>query len=253
MIPTLLVAMTGVACIFLPPASDSKLNMAISVVLTYIFLQALVADLSPKAPTSPLFAKYILCSLLLAAFHVVACGLVWNLCTLPSRPHRCFRFLFVCQSPLLYFNSLVHFSRASHSEADCPKDTAFPDANQNEAPNKTLDNSTLTSLKLDNSTEELRAASAGCSNVSAVPALNPDSTPKLTSQKLDPECMVTSWPMLALAINRLISILYLLGNVTFYLLYLHPIVHRLIDTHHDPINYFDVQQREQLEDWDYVK
>lgn len=73
--------------------------MAVTVVLTYIFLQALVADLTPKAPASPLFGKYILSSLLLAAFYVVACGLIWKLSTRNAPPPRCLNFLAFCQSP----------------------------------------------------------------------------------------------------------------------------------------------------------
>ena len=50
----LLVAFTGIASVFIPSRTDSKLNVPITVVLTFIFLQALVAAMSPKTPTSPL-------------------------------------------------------------------------------------------------------------------------------------------------------------------------------------------------------
>ena len=89
--------------------------MAVTVVLTYIFLQALVAELTPKAPTSPLFGKYILSSLLLAAFYVVACGLILKLSTLNSPPPRCLNFLAFCQSPAGIFQCLrsLNFSQRS--------------------------------------------------------------------------------------------------------------------------------------------
>ena len=116
-LPTLLVAVTGLACIFLPSASDSKLNMAVTVVLTYIFLQALVADLTPKAPTSPLFGKYILSSLLLAAFYVVACGLIWQLSTRNSPPPRCLHFLAFFQSPAGLFCHCLKSLNFSHQRS----------------------------------------------------------------------------------------------------------------------------------------
>ena len=53
----LLVAFTGIASVFIPAQTDSKLNMLITVVLTFIFLQALVASMSPKTASSPIVRK----------------------------------------------------------------------------------------------------------------------------------------------------------------------------------------------------
>ena len=53
-VPVLLVAFTGIASVFIPTQTDSKLNVPITVVLTFIFLQALVASMSPKTPISPI-------------------------------------------------------------------------------------------------------------------------------------------------------------------------------------------------------
>lgn len=53
-VPMLLVAFTGIASVFIPTQTDSKLNVPITVVLTFIFLQAMVASMSPKTPTSPI-------------------------------------------------------------------------------------------------------------------------------------------------------------------------------------------------------
>ena len=83
-------------------------------------------------------------------------------------------------------------------------------------------------------------------NSKALFALNPVGKRKIAEPKY-PEA---SWQLLALVLNRLISTLYLIGNVMVYIIYLHPIVHRLIDEHHEPINYFDAPQSEYFEDWE---
>ena len=83
-------------------------------------------------------------------------------------------------------------------------------------------------------------------NLKALFARNPVGKKEIAQPKY-PEA---SWQLLALVLNRLISTLYLVGNVMFYIIYLHPIVHRLIDEHHEPINYFDAPQSEYFENWE---
>ena len=54
LVPMLLVTLTGIASVFIPFQSESRLNMALTILLTYIFLQTLVASMSPKSASSPI-------------------------------------------------------------------------------------------------------------------------------------------------------------------------------------------------------
>ena len=52
-VPILLVTIAGISTVLLPLKSKSKLSMAVTVVLTFIFMQTLVAAMIPKTPTTP--------------------------------------------------------------------------------------------------------------------------------------------------------------------------------------------------------
>ena len=69
-VPILLVTVAGISSVFLPLKSDSKLNMAVTVVLTFIFLQTLVAAMIPKTPTTPKVRDTFCRSYSMAFFHM---------------------------------------------------------------------------------------------------------------------------------------------------------------------------------------
>ena len=50
----LLVTFTGIASVFIPAHLDKRLDMALTVVLTFIILQAIVASMFPKTPSPPI-------------------------------------------------------------------------------------------------------------------------------------------------------------------------------------------------------
>lgn len=58
-VPMLLVSFTGIASVFIPMKTDSKLEVPITVVLTFIFLQTNVASMCPKTPTSPIVSTVL--------------------------------------------------------------------------------------------------------------------------------------------------------------------------------------------------
>lgn len=52
-VPILLVTFTGLVSVLIPAQEEGRLNMGLTVVLTFIFLQTLIAAMSPKTPSSP--------------------------------------------------------------------------------------------------------------------------------------------------------------------------------------------------------
>ena len=74
-VPMLLVAFTGIASVFIPTRTDSKLSVPITVVLTFIFLQALVASMSPKTPSSPIVRDM---HILVLEFRFLTCNIAFK-------------------------------------------------------------------------------------------------------------------------------------------------------------------------------
>lgn len=216
--------MTGLACIFLPPASDSKLNMAVTVVLTYIFLQALVAELTPKAPASPLIGMFILSSLLLAAFYVVACGLIWKLSSLKSHPPRCFESLaaYYSTNRICWWLRCLNSSQKLHKENNCQQEVhcnltkpSLSVAIESSSPNgpETIDTERACGYQTVNSQ-----------------ANNHNLSPQVT------------WHVVSLLLNNISSGIYFLGNVIIYIIFLSPIMNQVL-TNHRMVNqdYYDIE------------
>lgn len=67
---------------------SEKLVTAVSVVLGYMFLQGIVANLLPKSNTTPYLAGYIAASLSLSAASVFADGLCYSLCYREGEPGK---------------------------------------------------------------------------------------------------------------------------------------------------------------------
>ena len=55
--PLLIVSFTGIASVFVPIKTESKLGVPITVVLTFILMHTNVASMCPKAEPSPMVRR----------------------------------------------------------------------------------------------------------------------------------------------------------------------------------------------------
>lgn len=64
----------GIFTVFLPAKSEARLNLAVTVLLGFMFIQTIVAGLMPRSNDWPLISKYIISSLVLSVFNLAACS-----------------------------------------------------------------------------------------------------------------------------------------------------------------------------------
>ena len=69
-IPVITITVLGVFVVFLAPDSGDKLNFAIEILLGYVFLQSVIAEIMPKTGGMPTIGVYLIISLLLSAVNV---------------------------------------------------------------------------------------------------------------------------------------------------------------------------------------
>ena len=110
----------GIFTVFIPAKSEARLNLAVTVLLGFMFIQTIVAGLMPKTNDWPLISKYIISSLLLSVFNLAICGVCVGIASLPedSKPPLFLRWAF---SNL--WNSLnSKLCSSCHSSANSQKD-----------------------------------------------------------------------------------------------------------------------------------
>ena len=72
---------------FLPARSEARLNLAVTVLLGFIFIQTIVAGLMPKSNDWPFISKYVISSLVLSVFNLAACAVCVGIASL-DRPEN---------------------------------------------------------------------------------------------------------------------------------------------------------------------
>ena len=65
------ITITGIFGLFLSPESGDKLNLSIAILLGFLLLQIVIADLMPKTAGLPKIGLYLINSLILSAGNVV--------------------------------------------------------------------------------------------------------------------------------------------------------------------------------------
>ncbi len=68
-VPVVITSILGLFASFVPPGSD-KINMAITILLGFFFIQSVTAEHFPKSDTAPLLAIYVLNSLLFSTLNL---------------------------------------------------------------------------------------------------------------------------------------------------------------------------------------
>ena len=238
LVPILLVTLAGISSICLPLKSDSKLNMALTIVLTFIFLQTLVASMIPKIKDAPKVCEsillclalvhielhiltyvqvsiYIFWSLLLAVFHVCACVIEWRLITMSSssKPGYLMDMLCVRCMRRTFWLQLLHrfLRRHPSSRAISPQPETFVTEGivwyRTKAATAEMsheDQRTATDSEKTNTTSEQET---------------------IASTKLKDEAKVlSSWEEVAHGLNLHVSAIYLFANALIFAIYMCPLL-----------------------------
>ncbi len=75
-VPVAVVSWVGFLSVLLPANSSDKLSLAITVLLGFLFIQTIIAELIPKSASIPLISYYVLFSLIFSAYNVSATALI---------------------------------------------------------------------------------------------------------------------------------------------------------------------------------
>ena len=149
--PVILISLIGFMAVFLPEDSSDKLNLTITVLLAFVFIQSNVAVMVPKSVETPYIANYILYALILSSENLLASILVVGICritpTIP--PNRFLRFLTRFNAILSLKNVKLNFCCWKGKTNNPPQVSEEDIRKRLENPAK--ENSILDLLGLDNS------------------------------------------------------------------------------------------------------
>ena len=82
--PVLIIVSIGFFTVFLPPFSGDKINLAVTSLLGFLFVQEIIAELMPKSESIPCLAIYVERALLVSTFNVAACSCIVAVYNLPK-------------------------------------------------------------------------------------------------------------------------------------------------------------------------
>ena len=80
----LIIVSIGFFTVFLAPFSGDKINLAVTSLLGFLFVQELIAELMPKSESIPCLAIYVVRALLVSTFNVAACSCIVAVYNLPK-------------------------------------------------------------------------------------------------------------------------------------------------------------------------
>ncbi len=135
LVPVLLISLMGCFTIFLSPKnSGDRLNLVVTVLLGFLFLQSTIASVIPQAVNTPNCAKYVLGALALSGMNLAFSTIVVWVHNLPptKKPNRlilliCIHFLSYILNPLKLFhrshkNSLNDTNHSTDPNCTCKDD-----------------------------------------------------------------------------------------------------------------------------------
>ena len=174
-------------------------------------------------------ARYILWSLQLAAFQVCNCAIIWKLLTLPrtSRPWHVLQILFVQSTRRKFWAQLLqkHCNRCLRETRGVNRQPALA--------NRIASSSSYAECVGEPTREtkyELAERHIGA-EIAPVKAVIDENNAEASVPELKPltERALNSWEELAFGINRMINVIYLVGNALVFRLYLYPLLMRIIE------------------------
>ena len=80
----LIIVSIGFFTVFLPPFTGEKINLAVTVLLGFLFVQEIIADLIPKSEIVPYLAVYVVFALIVSTFNVASCTCIVAVYNLPK-------------------------------------------------------------------------------------------------------------------------------------------------------------------------
>ena len=69
--PVVIISILGFFTIFLPPTSDAKINMAVTVLLGFLFVQTIISEIFPKTSDNPYLSTYTVLALSFSAINLI--------------------------------------------------------------------------------------------------------------------------------------------------------------------------------------
>ncbi len=290
-IPVMLVSVVGVLTIILPTGSSDKLNMAVTVLLGFLFLQSIIADLLPNSASDtgmPKIATYLLLALLLSAYNLSISTFIIGIHNIkkPQKPYIWVEILFLkFLGPILLLNCKKNFSKLfqwialkvakSGPTVKLPVESTLVEnpydkinkilaaAQKKNAQNeiaslneiKIYENSDvednmhkekvkpieveITNLNQDNPDEKSKETQV--ENIVATEVENYVKKNSKSKNTLEPGEQIewletceeeTSWEAVAVVMNRLACVTYLIAQILIFIEYLMPIVDFIVNPGH---------------------
>ena len=112
-VPVFVMSTIGFFAVFLPPNTSDKINMTVTVLLGFMFLQSLISTLVPKSSSIPRVSHYLLWELLLSAFNIAANSFTYSLNgirTIHKLP-RCLSILFGILSIIVFYKINLNLNK----------------------------------------------------------------------------------------------------------------------------------------------
>ena len=82
--PTIIISATGLFTVLIPPGPD-KVNMAVTVLLGFFFVQTITGDLFPRTQDTPFLAKYTLSALIISTINLLSCLVISGVAAIPDK------------------------------------------------------------------------------------------------------------------------------------------------------------------------
>ena len=248
--PVVIISAMGFFTIFLPPTSDGKINMAVTVLLGFLFIQTIIADLFPRTESSPYLATYTFLALTLSSSNLIGSIAVVGLFNLAGK----------VQPPKIIYKVLPFLQlialRKPWITIKIYKWTLYGKRIRNRAPKaKEKDKETNIPLKVIAGTEtelkplpeEMKIKDQFETKKIKETEQKPEEKPKEKAEEIEIEnenktdekedkqedekdeaelerSKGEAWNEAALSINRLCSFAYLVGTILIFLIFFAPIV-----------------------------
>ena len=193
MAPNIIISSIGFFTILLPPNSD-KINMAVTVLLGFFFIQTITADQFPKVKDSPLLAHYTLFALILSTLNLIGSVILVSIERISIVP---LPFFF----RVLKYLSIIMLYQYEGNELNI---TAIKNARHKK--NKEESNAQIEINPLQQNSEQ--------ENSNRV---------KKVESVIDSDEIHNFWHNFEFCLNRLFSILYLIASTAIMLAFLLPL------------------------------
>ncbi len=196
-IPVLVVSGLGFITVLLPADSSDKLNLAVTVLLGFLFLQTIISGLIPKSAGSPFVSIYLVFSLLLSAYNVVINGIILGISniTKPKFPPNWIQFIV---KTLYNFAHCHYLKKKLFSKKRSPQNINF--------------HYTFSQVQISEESRRRRSLESNA---------NMKMNAKLVEENDNKKI---GWKKLSSLLNWLGSASYAIGSITIFIVYLKPLL-----------------------------